>query len=123
MDDTSLLKAWGLTRSSNGDYWYRPITPPDFPVEIVLFLWSPGAKSIIHDHGAAESWTWVLPIGQEIQLLNTLFRVDNSEIQALQSALLTANAFARIPAHQPHQISNPSESYCWSIHAYFGHRG
>ena len=82
--------------------------------EVWLIAWSPGVRLEMHDHGGVSGAFFVV----QGTLLERWMRKSDELQGEVQERLLLRGQSVAFDAGHLHEVSNPSESVAFSIHAY-----
>jgi hypothetical protein len=117
-----LMKTFGFTFHLLG-YWFKDLTPIDFPVEIVLIVWPPGSGSLAHDHGFSVNASWIVPLDDRTSLKAIFHRCWGDLLRSQSAETLTGGGFHFVMPYQIHEIVNDTDEIAASVHCYFPRRG
>jgi predicted metal-dependent enzyme (double-stranded beta helix superfamily) len=116
-----LMKTFGFTCHRLG-YWFKDLTPIDSLVEVVLIVWTPGSKSLPHDHGRSWNVSLVAPLNDRTSLKGIFYRCWGDLLRSQGTEILTGGGLHFVKPYQIHEIVNDSDEIAVSLHCYFPRR-
>jgi predicted metal-dependent enzyme (double-stranded beta helix superfamily) len=121
LSESDPMKTMGFVSHPLGYYW-KELTPIDSPVEVVLIVWSPGSKSLPHDHGRSWNVSWVVPLSDRTSLNGIFYRCWGDLLRSQETEILTGGGLHVVKPHEIHEIVNDSDEIAVSLHCYFPRR-